>query len=422
MKTTDEINAMPYGTVGVEGQTKWLKTPEGWMVRNGSIYAAADVAQRSDRMVFQTYEYPPFVETLASVKQRFRTFCIGAGARAGVPGGARAVLGVMDGLGLSPADLTPGMFVDLDDRLLWQRIPVGSVVWQGTPAQSDTYFLGVVSEGQTLTRIFGTGGTPRWVRVASFPAGTTVSPDLSTVGDTDGVFEFKSEVWRLGFEAKGRWDWCSAFERIIDILGVTDPSQPPPARPTTVAAGSSHGLSVGDPLTLALMRSLPIGTIINQPGRNSSGWIKDGTDNWRPRSIGVGMRGRSSEFSIRPLRFASAPSNAEAHIWRARNLFMVTGSAMIAPDNDQRWSYVGRLGTPLTTADADNNIRVLFGDLPTGSMLLPTPERTTAETHIKESSGYWRGQTSGTRRLSRWFATNTRVIGRIGPDGFTWGQ
>lgn len=246
INTREEIESLPVGTrIAVGGAPKrWYeRRPDGmWVDWQGFEHGDHEFTLGGTNRVVSIPEGAKRV--LPSLRQwqwKWLDNCYTSAEQASV--NYRTVETGMARAGLSWDDFPPGAGMTFWSRAALERVPTGSLLYRGKPANIHQFGM-FTKAGGDLVHVLGNanGALGVALTVASVPDGTVADWAVApgTPEEQDQIAEFKARVWRVGWKIKTQHGWCSSYESYMAKIGLDE---------TALRNAKYLGIGVGDMVT-----------------------------------------------------------------------------------------------------------------------------------------------------------------------------
>jgi hypothetical protein len=197
------------------------------------------------------------------------------------------VTGAEQQLGIDESTFPIGAGVRMKSNRFRSRLPVGSLIYTGTPEVLSRFGVyRTVEHGGTVRAVLGdyrssTAGLP--VTVLSVPDGTVAdwANAPGTEEDQEAIAAFKARSWLVGWKVKSQQSWCSTYESYMAQMAMT---------PDVLGDTRYNGISIGDRVDPIQAAALPPHSVLR--------WRKgDGTDwAWFRRADEANNRARTQRL------------------------------------------------------------------------------------------------------------------------------
>ncbi len=224
----DDLDLLPLYSEVVHREMPTVRFKDGWYfngqpVSRGRLVRDCHVV----RLGNGGFEDPP---GLSQYKQRLSTISLGSAHR--YNRSIEAANRFLAGLGCAnevsaPQPLRLGMWVNAQDTWLIGQLPWGTLLQHGHPERDDYMLASKSVAGLTVymrpNQEAATRNFQCW-EVVSFPPSAKVEDwfdmKVPMFSRKDRLTRFKRRAWMWGWTMKLEQDWCSAYETVLDRLGL----------------------------------------------------------------------------------------------------------------------------------------------------------------------------------------------------------
>lgn len=216
---------------------------------------------------------------------KFREHCYKSAEQAGVDNAT--VAKVMEQVGATPEVFPLGRGVTLDSIHEVNRLPVGSIVYTGSPESGSRFGVfrrtGRDADGWESLLGYDYLNHNYTVVIETLP-GADGPPDWWTEPFHEEMAQAlanaKAKAWRVGWKVKIAHSWCPSYEEYMKRIGLTA---------EVLRSATFEGISVGDRIEPMQVATLPEGSILRwvstrDPETRWAWYIRDDSQDNRART------------------------------------------------------------------------------------------------------------------------------------------